>query len=438
MIASVAGRSVQGKRSRRFLILAQGSPNLPAGTLGLVAKVARAIRTDTREDEVRSRVLSLPRRFRGDAADGLAAEWELKVGEDTFTIAVMEGGCFTREGPSLAPAAHLSADPETWLAIDDGSLWGIEAFLARRLSVRGNLDLGARLQTLFRPHGRERSPFDLEQRDVQVNGLRVSTYVVGEGPTVVILHGLGASKISVLPMLPPLVHAGYRLVVPDLPGHGESDKPRGDYSPRFYARVLRQLLDALGVDRTAVVGNSLGGRVALEMAVRSPDRVTGLALLDPAVPGFRVRYVLGFTRVIPTEVGAIPFPLREKWMKTAVRRLMADPSRLPAEGFDAAAGEFIRVYRNPAARMAFFDSLRHILIEPPRPFWAWMGRIHVPALVIWGEEDRLVPVRLAYKLAEALPLAELVVLPRVGHVPQFEAPEETSGTILRFLAGLPS
>jgi pimeloyl-ACP methyl ester carboxylesterase/putative sterol carrier protein len=403
----------------------------------LIAKVARTLARDTREDEVRSRVLSLPRRFRRDAADGLAAEWELKVGEDTFTVAVMEQGCFTREGPSLAPAARLTADPETWLAIDDGSLWGIEAFLARRLTVTGNLDLGARLQTLFRPHGRDRSPFDLEQRDVNAGGLRISTYVVGEGPTVLVLHGLGASKISVLPILPPLVHAGHRLVVPDLPGHGESDKPRGDYSPRFYARALRQLLDALEVERAAVVGNSLGGRVALEMAVRSPDRVTGLGLLDPAVPGFRVRYVLGFTRVIPTEMGAIPFPLREAWMKRAVRRLMADPARLPSAGFDAAAAEFIRIYRNPAARMAFFDSLRHILIEPPRPFWARVGRVRVPALVIWGEDDRLVPVRLAYKLKEALPGAELLVLAKVGHVPQFEAPEQTAGTLLRFLAELP-
>jgi pimeloyl-ACP methyl ester carboxylesterase len=399
--------------------------------------VARAIAPDTREDEVRARVLSLPGRFRSDAADGLAAEWELRVGNDTFTVAVMNRECFTREGPSLLPAARLTADPDTWLAIDDGSLWGIEAYLARRLGVTGNLDLGARLQTLFRPHGRNRSPFDLEQRDVNVGGLNISTYVVGEGPTVLVLHGLGASKISVLPILPPLVHAGHRLVVPDLPGHGESDKPRGDYTPRFYARVLRQLMDALQVDRAAVVGNSLGGRVALEMAVRSPDRVTGLGLLDPAVPGFRVRYVLGFTRVIPTEVGAIPFPLREAWMKRAVRRLMADPSRLPNDGFDAAAGEFIRIYRNPAARMAFFDSLRHILIEPPRPFWARMSRVRVPALVIWGEDDRLVPVRLAYKLKDALPGAELLVLPKVGHVPQFEAPEETAGTLLRFLAELP-
>jgi len=90
------------------------------------------------------------------------------------------------------------------------------------------------------------------------------------------------------------------------------------------------------------------------------------------------------------------------------------------------------------ARMAFLDSLRHILTEPPRPFWGRVRRVRVPALVVWGEEDRLVPVRLAHRLARELPQAELLVLPRVGHVPQFEAPEETGGAILRFLASIES
>jgi pimeloyl-ACP methyl ester carboxylesterase len=175
--------------------------------------------------------------------------------------------------------------------------------------------------------------------------------------------------------------------------------------------------------------------VALELAVRSPDRVRALVLLAPAVPGFRVRYMLGFTRVIPTEVGSIPFPLRERWMRAAVRRLMGDPSRLPPAGYDAAAEEFIRIYRAPEARMAFFDSLRHLLIEPSRPFWARMRHVRVPTLIVWGTEDRLVPVRLARRLADTLPRAELLVLPGVGHVPQFEAQEETITAVAGFLAG---
>ena len=382
-------------------------------------------------------MLSLPKRFRVASADGLRGEWELTVGPDVYTVSVIDRRCYAREGPCAAPVARLTADPATWLAIDEGDLWGIDAVLARRLVVEGSLDMGARLQTLFSPHGRKHGPFDLEQIRVDADGIGLSCYVVGQGTPVMVLHGLGASKVSAMPLIPALVHAGHRVVVPDLPGHGASDKPRTDYTPRFYGRVVRRLMDALEIERAAVIGNSLGGRVALELAFRSPGHLSGLVLLDPAVPGLRIRYLLGFTRVIPSEIGTLPFPLRERWMRLAIRRLLADPSAFPEAGIQGAAEEFIRIYRDPPARMAFLDSLRHIVTEPPRPFWGRVRRVRTPALLVWGEDDRLVPVRLAHRLARELADAELLILPRVGHVPQFEAPEATSGAILRFLLSLP-
>ena len=382
-------------------------------------------------------MLSLPKRFRVASADGLRGEWELTVGPDVYTVSVIDRRCYAREGPCAAPVARLTADPATWLAIDEGDLWGIDAVLARRLVVEGSLDMGARLQTLFSPHGRKHGSFDLEQIRVDADGIGLSCYVVGQGTPVMVLHGLGASKVSAMPLIPALVHAGHRVVVPDLPGHGASDKPRTDYTPRFYGRVVRRLMDAVEIERAAVIGNSLGGRIALELAFRSPGHLSGLVLLDPAVPGFRIRYLLGFTRVIPSEIGTLPFPLRERWMRLAIRRLLADPSALPEAGIQGAAEEFIRIYRDPPARMAFLDSLRHIVTEPPRPFWGRVRRVRTPALLVWGEDDRLVPVRLAHRLARELADAELLILPRVGHVPQFEAPEATSGAILRFLLSLP-
>jgi len=390
------------------------------------------------EDEVRLRVASLPERFRREAANGLSAEWELQVGDNVYTITVTRRACRTREGPSTAATARIAADPATWVALDDGRTSGIEAFLAGNLILRGNLDLGARLQSLFEPHGRERGPLDLDQIDVDAGDVRLSTYVVGEGPPVVMLHGLGGTKISMLPLVPALA-PHHRVIIPDLPGHGESAKPVStEYTPRNYARTVRRLMDALDVDKAIVVGNSLGGRIAIELGVRSPDRVRALGLIAPAVPGFRVRYILGFTRVLPTELGAVPFPLREKWMKTAIRRLLADPSRLPDHGYTGAAEEFIRIYRSSEARMAFFDSLRHILTEQPRPFWAHVRRVRAPALIVWGTADRLVPARLAPKLAQELPHAELLMLPHVGHVPQFEVPERTSQAVAKFIAELPA
>jgi pimeloyl-ACP methyl ester carboxylesterase len=368
--------------------------------------------------------------------NGLSAEWELRVGPQTFAVSVSDRACFVREGPSAAPETVVTTEPSTWLAIDDGSLTGGQAFLDRRLSVVGNLDLAVRMQTLFRPYRRRRSAADLDQIEVDAGGILISTYVIGRGEPVLLAHGLGGTKVTWFPVLTELA-SRYRLIVPDLPGHGESDKPRTEYSPKFYAHVMRCLMDELEIDQAALVGNSLGGRVALEMALRSPNRVTSLALLDPSMPGLRWRYVLGFGRVVPSELGAFPFLLRERWMQVAIRRLFAHPDRLSPENYAAGATEFIRVYRSPAARMAFFSSLAHIMSERPEAFFGSLRRIKHPALVMFGEHDRLVPLRLGMRLAQHLPNASFVVLPDVGHVPHFESTEETLDAIRTFLADAP-
>jgi pimeloyl-ACP methyl ester carboxylesterase len=302
------------------------------------------------------------------------------------------------------------------------------------LAVRGNLDLAVRMQTMFEFTGRKRTEADVEQMDVKAGDVNLSCYVYGPAgaPPVLFLHGLGATKVSWLPNLGELAKK-FRLIVPDMPGHGESAKPKTDYTARFYARMMRKLLEALGVEHAQVVGNSMGGRAALELAARSPDRVSSLLLLAPAVPGLRVRYLLGFMKVIPSEIAMIPFPVRDRLMRYVLSQLFVDPTVLTESARAAAADEFIRVYSTIEARMAFLDSLRQIVTEAPKPFWARMQRVRQPALVVWGEKDRLLPVRLAPRLADALPNSELLLMPNVGHVPQFEATERTNDLMMKFL-----
>jgi pimeloyl-ACP methyl ester carboxylesterase len=396
----------------------------------------RPARSHGSPEIIRDRIRSLPRRFQAQTANGLSAEWELRIGEQTFAVAVGGHVCVVREGPGRDPATTIWVDPETWLAIDEGSLIGPQAYMERRLAVTGNLDLAVRLQTLFRPFKRPRRATDLDQVVVKADGIEVSAFMVGKGRPLLLLHGLGASKISWVPVLAPLAEH-HRVIVPDLPGHGESEKPMAEYSPRFFAKVMRQFMSEIGVDEAVIVGNSLGGRVALELALRSPNRVSALALLDPSIPGFRARYILGFTRVFPSQVGAIPFPVRERWMVNVMARLFADPSRLPPDALAAAARDFIRVYRDPRARMAFFASLRHVVTERPEPFFGSLRRVKQPTLILFGALDRLVPGRLGVRLAEHLPQADLRFLPNVGHVPQFEATEETLAALGTFMSGLP-
>jgi pimeloyl-ACP methyl ester carboxylesterase len=379
-------------------------------------------------------VRGLARRFRPGSADGLAVEWELRIGHQVFTVGVAEMTCVVREGACRSPAVSLAADPATWLAMDEGRITGIDAFLQRRLQVRGSVDLAVRTLTMFRQHGRPRRGTELQQVEFSGNGIELSCYVAGGGRPLILLHGLGGSKLSWLPLLHSLAEK-HRVIVPDLPGHGESAKPAADYTPRFYARTVRRLMDLANTPRALIVGNSMGGRVALELALGWPARVERLVLLGPALPGLRWRSLISLSGMIPAQFGTLPFPVRERWMRSVVRRMFAHPERLAPETLALAAQEFVRIYREPRARMAFFSSLRHLVTEAADPFWASTARIRVPALVVVGLGDRIVPPGLGARLARQLPNATLHAMPEVGHVPQFEAPDRTMEAIRVFIDG---
>jgi pimeloyl-ACP methyl ester carboxylesterase len=256
--------------------------------------------------------------------------------------------------------------------------------------------------------------------------------VFGQGPPVILLHGLGATKLSYLPLLPALAR-NHRVIVPDLPGHGESTKPRAAYTPQYFAAVIRDLFDELDVGRAAVIGNSMGGRIALEMAAEFPDRVRALVLLDPAAAGVPFPFYVRLLRMLPTGVGAVPIPLRKRIVAFGIRALISEPDRLPGGAYLAGADEFIRIYRHGRARVALLSAIRGLMADGEGAFWERMANVEIPTLILWGSEDRLVPMRLGRRLAGTMPRAELAVLPGVGHVPQFEVPEETRRRVHAFL-----
>lgn len=389
----------------------------------------------TGDPEVRERMLTLPDRFRAEAAAGFTGEFGLRIGPDAYRIAIAGGRCAVREEDPATPAARITMDRETWLALDSGELSSIDAFLDDKLEVRGNVDHAVRMQSLFHFSGRPRTPQDLEHFTLRVAGHDLSTYVFGEGPPVLLLHGLGATKLSYLPLLPALARS-YRVIVPDLPGHGESTKPRADYTPRYFAEVIQALLDRVEVQQLALIGNSMGGRVALEVASDLPDRVWSMVLLDPAAAGLPFPLYARLLGMLPTGVGAVPVPMRKRIVVFGIRQLFADPDSLARNAYLAGADEFIRIYRRGRARVALLSSMRGLIMDADEPFWERVSAIRTPTLILWGQEDRLVPVRIGRRLARALPNAELVVLPGVGHVPQFEVPEETRTRVLSFLDGL--
>jgi pimeloyl-ACP methyl ester carboxylesterase len=332
-----------------------------------------------------------------------------------------------------APATRIFTDVATITEVLEGTRSGVEAFLEGHLRVRGNLALSLRLDSLF--DGRRRPAHFPRAAIASVWGIPTFYLEAGRGPPVVLLHGLGATNASFLPTLMELAR-DHRVVAPDLPGFGESGKPLRGYHARFFARWLRGFLDALRIERAHLVGNSMGGRVAIEMGLRAPERVGRLVLLTPSPAFIRHREFVRVVRLLRPELALVPVPLRHRHVVWSIKRMFSRPSRLPDTWYEAAADEFLRVFGTPRGRIAFFSAARQIYLEEPYGddgFWDRLPSLGRPALFVWGQRDRLVPAAFARHVEQALPAATSVVLRDCGHVPQYELPEETHRLVREFV-----
>jgi pimeloyl-ACP methyl ester carboxylesterase len=219
----------------------------------------------------------------------------------------------------------------------------------------------------------------------------------------------------------------------DLPGFGDSDKPiRAPYNARWFADAVVDLLDALELERAHLVGNSLGGRVALEVAFRCPERVGGLGLLAPALAWRRERPLLPLFRLARPELGLVQIAPRPV-VEAVIHRLIPNADKgWAAAGVD----EFLRAYLTPAGRAAFYAAARQIYLDEPHGeegFWTRLAALETDALFVWGRRDRLVPVSFARHVRAALPRARHLELD-CGHVPQVERPRETHAALAEFFA----
>nr|MDP9102123.1 alpha/beta fold hydrolase [Actinomycetota bacterium] len=338
------------------------------------------------------------------------------------------------------PAADLAirTDAATLAGIVSGVLSGTEEFLAGRLTVRGDLSLSLQLDGLWRD---EACPDSFPRAAVTVAmGVRTTYLEAGppDAPPVVLLHGLGATNASLLPTLVELAR-DHRVLAPDLPGHGSSAAPAAPYSPAWFAAWTDAFQTVTRTRGAVLVGNSLGGRVALEAGLSHPKSIRALVLIAPSPAFRRLRQLVPVVRLTRPELARLPMVLPHRLVVEAVRTMFSNPDRLPRAWYDAAADESQRVMRSRAHRVAFFACARQIYLEEAygrTGFWDRLPGLLPPALFVWGERDRLVPASFARHVADALPGASSVVLPDCGHVPQFELPERTHEVIRGFLDGL--
>jgi pimeloyl-ACP methyl ester carboxylesterase len=274
----------------------------------------------------------------------------------------------------------------------------------------------------------------LEHKRVNLAGINVHYTQAGEGPVVLLVHGLGTSSVTWGHNIEPLAAAGYTVLAPDLPGHGDSDKPRSlSYSPETGARLIQDFLDALDVDRVSLVGNSAGGLISGFFALDHPLRVERLVLVASGGLGRDVSWALRILSVpLLGELIYQPMLLR---MLGVGNRLFYRPPAFP-DGFLPESSR-----SDPESRRVTIKAIRSsITLFGQKKRWRILDRLAglaAPILTVWGTEDRYIPVSHAHLIGRALPRSEVRTITECGHWPHMERADEFNALLIRFLeAGL--
>ena len=315
-----------------------------------------------------------------------------------------------------------SAFDEAWLLM--AAVLTASALVATRLpsgrigAIAGGAPLRHRVRTLDLP--------GLETHEIELHGHRMIYRTAGDGPPILLVHGLLDSSRT-WRKLAPVLALGHKVIAPDLLGHGESDGPNGvDYSLGGHAGMLRDLLDGLGHQRVTVVGHSLGGGVAMTFAYHYPERLERLALISSG----------GLGRGVSPALRAATLPGAGAVMRTIGARPVLAAGRTVAAMFAAlrlrhAARVAVEVVRtlerlgDSGRRGAFLNTVRAVIDGHGQKVSA-LDRLDlmadVPLLVVWGTHDRVIPVQHAEMVRDAVPHANVILLDGIGHTPHLSQP----------------
>jgi pimeloyl-ACP methyl ester carboxylesterase len=276
--------------------------------------------------------------------------------------------------------------------------------------------------------------FALEE--IELHGHRVAYRCAGNGPVIVLVHGITATSATWERVMPALAKR-FTVLAPDLLGHGESAKPRGDYSLGAYASGIRDLMIALELDRATFVGHSLGGGIAMQLAYQFPERLERLVLVSSGGLGKEVHLML---RLVALPAAEYVLPL-----------LVAEPLRNAGEALAALVGR-LGLHAGPdleeiahgfaslgdvEARQAFVHTARSIIdVEGQRA--SARDRLYlaseVPTLLIWGERDPIIPADHGRQAQREIPGSRLELFPEAGHFPYRSDPQRFVDALSDFIA----
>jgi len=272
--------------------------------------------------------------------------------------------------------------------------------------------------------------------EVVLHGHRVRFHRAGEGPVLVLLHGIASTADTWAPVIDALA-ARHTVIAPDLLGHGASAKPRGDYSLGAYASGVRDLLAALGLDRGTVVGHSLGGGIAMQFAYQFPERVERLVLVGSGGLGREVHLVLRAATLPGSEL--VLALLGGGWLRATGGALGGALARLGLKTGEDLAGVTAGIgsLADAGARAAFVHTARAAIDAGGQRVSA-TDRLYLaaelPTLIVWGERDPIIPVEHGRAAHAAIPGSRLEVFDGAGHFPHREHPARFVSVLEDFLA----
>ncbi|MCC8402552.1 alpha/beta fold hydrolase [Paraburkholderia sp. MMS20-SJTN17] len=270
-----------------------------------------------------------------------------------------------------------------------------------------------------------------EMKIADLGGIKLHYDDVGEGPALILIHGSGpgaSGRANFIRNIEAL-SKDFRVIVPDLPGFGQSDmKPAGTPIPGWWADKIVELLDHLDIAKAHFVGNSLGGAITLKIAMESPSRVDRMILMGPGggTPVTSVFPTEGIKTLVSFYDG--PGPSLER-LKAFINQFVYDPSQITeellAERLKAAMDP--RVIAQPPMRLGPGVAFEELWRDPR------MAKLPHETLIIWGREDRVMPLDTGFVLMKQIPRARLLVMPQCGHWAQWEHADEFNKTVLGFL-----
>ena len=285
------------------------------------------------------------------------------------------------------------------------------------------------------PEARRLPPEEFELKELSLHGHRVAYRCAGSGPAIVLVHGITSTSATWERVLPYLA-TRFTVIAPDLLGHGESAKPRGDYSLGAYASGLRDLMVTLGHESATFVGHSLGGGVVMQFAYQFPERCQRLVLVDSGGLGREVNLLLR----------AATLPLSEVVLPLLASTRLLDVGRTVGRLFGrvglhagtdmAELAHGHASLADPEARAAFVHTLRTI-VDPGGQRVNANDRLYlaenIPFMLVWGDQDPIIPVAHGLAAHELVPSSRLEIFEGAGHFPHMDDPQRFLDVLLDFI-----